>query len=202
MTPRLLTLLGVTVGLTVLAGGAAVWWPRPDTALRVERDRLVGETTGYVAGVGVEDRTLQVSASIFGFRPLIVHIDRETTILVGHKEGGLGDLLPGMPVRVAYEMEGDSRIAKVIELGVAGRMPRSRPPTASMPTASIPVDLPGVAPMNARDESAPPSSGAAPREAGDEVPTAEPAANEPAVVLPPSPSDAHARRTGFSARRG
>ena len=45
--------------------------------------------------------------------------------------------------------------------------------------------------MNARDESAPPSSGVAPRAAGEEVPTAAPAASEPAVALPPSPSDAH-----------
>ena len=138
MTVRL---VAVVFGLTALAGGATLFWPRSEPALRVVNDRLAGEMTGYVTRAHPEDQTVDVSRNFLGLRPITMHVDRQTTIIVGEKEGALADLVPGVPVFVDYHMEGDRRVAKVIQLD-AGRMPRSTPPPATPPVASAPVERP------------------------------------------------------------
>jgi hypothetical protein len=194
MTSRgLRTLLGVAVGLTAFVGGATLLWPRPDTGLQVVGDRLVGETTGYVTKVDAEDGMLHVAASIFGLRSVSVHVHRDTTILVGEKQGGLGDLLPGILVRVGYQMDGDRRVAKVIELGVAGPTPRSTPPTATPSAASVPLARAGAEgeAIDAAGAGAGPPGSVARAQASDEVPTvAAPAAGDPTESSPTSPSSA------------
>ena len=120
---RWLTHVGVVAGLAVLAGaGVAAWpllWPAdPDDSARTVEGHRVSEATGYVISLDPEAGLLKISSSILGLRAVALAIDANTPITVGDKQGGLGDLAVDTPVRVAYELEGQTRRARSVELVV------------------------------------------------------------------------------------
>ena len=131
MSPRrLLTLAGVAVGLALLVAGGAmlrplVWPENPDASAHMVNGRLVGEAMGYVAVVDSDERVLKISASILGLRPVTLSVGEDATIMIGDKQGGLGDLAVDMPVRVAYALDGGTRRAIAVERLAAGTSVRA-----------------------------------------------------------------------------
>jgi predicted component of type VI protein secretion system len=94
----------------------------------------MGETSGYVARVDRESQTVGVSASLLGLRPVMVAVNGETLIMVQDRQGGFGDLWKDLPVRVAYEVLGDTRVARAIEILTAVDAPSLRPALENLPT--------------------------------------------------------------------
>jgi hypothetical protein len=78
------------------------------------------ELEGRVTKVEPETRTVQLSSGILGLGTTTFSLSDQTQILVGRKEGGLGDLQRGARVRVLLEASADARVARVIELLVSG----------------------------------------------------------------------------------
>jgi hypothetical protein len=141
--------------LVLLAAATLIVWPLvsppdPDASLRLVNGRLLGETSGYLARIDHERRTVDVSASILGVRPVGLVVDAETVILVQDRQGGFGDLWNDLPVRVSYEMLGATRLARVIEIltGAAGKAPTpsSPPEIAPVPPPAVRVQAPAVDP--------------------------------------------------------
>jgi Double zinc ribbon len=191
-----INLLRGIVGATIVATLALVVTlrvgPRPvdgsSPAARASR-RGAGaglpELEGRVKTVEPDRRTIQVSSGLLGLGATLVALGDETQILVGDKEGALGDLRQGVRVRVAFDARPDTRVARVIEVligGVSARRPR---PVPGIPTNA---GLPG-----ASDRAAGPPE-PTPRPAAGPPPTrwraaAPPAvATTPAVALPPAPA--------------
>lgn len=183
---RWLTRLGLLLAIVVLGGGTFLAWPfvwpaNPDATLRTVAGRQVGEATGYVVSLDAEAGVLTISSSIFGLRPVALAIDADTPITIRDKQGGLGDLAVDMPVRVAYEIEGETRHARSVELVVPDSESRVRVPTdiltppasaSSPPTPT--VDLPS------RAEPARPAVPAAAVDVAPKQPALVPAAMRPA----------------------
>jgi hypothetical protein len=72
---------------------------------------------GWVKSVDKETRTFSVASWFMGLWPRTrVAVTRDTRILVGDKEGGLGDLQEGRWVRICYD-EGSS-VARPVEIRV------------------------------------------------------------------------------------
>jgi hypothetical protein len=162
----LLTRLSVVVSLLVLVVGAVVGWPlvwpaNPDAEVRLVDGHRVGEMTGYITSVDPDDARLKVSSSLFGLRPLSFALADDTRISIGGKQGGIGDLLIDMPVRVAYELEGRTRHARAVEL--AGREsgvvpaggPSSDPEPAPVPAEAAATRPPALPPTRTAPRSAP-----------------------------------------------
>jgi len=109
-------------GMVVVLGAAAMmlwpllWPPDPDASVQLVNGRLIGETAGYVGRVDRMAQTVDVSSSLVGWRPIMVVVNDQTAILVQNRQGGFGDLLKDLPVRVSYEVVGDRRLAKSIEV--------------------------------------------------------------------------------------
>jgi hypothetical protein len=186
-------------GMLVVLGAAALmlwpllWPPDPDVSVQLVNGRLLGEATGYVGRIDRDARTVDVSASLVGWRPVVLTVNEATAILVQNRQGGFGDLWKDMPVRVSYEVVGDHRLAKSIEVVTSDGEPTravngavSTPPGASSvaPVSSIVPTPAAVAPapaVVAPPATAPPASVAPP-------PAAR--AVEPAPVRTPSPAPA------------
>jgi hypothetical protein len=199
-------------GMVMVLGAAALmlwpllWPPDPDASVQLVNGRLVGETSGYVGRIDRESQTVDVSSSLVGWRPIVLVVNHETAILVQDRQGGFGDLLKDLPVRVSYEVVGDKRLARSIEVVTddAGRTRgatngsvtnTAKPsPTAPAPAPTQPAPVGAIAPPAFRSpaESAPPRSPVAtpPAKAPDEsgpraaAPAAPPKA--PADVSPPA----------------
>ena len=151
-------------GMIVVLGAAALmlwpllWPPDPDASVQLVNGRLIGEATGYVGRIDRDARTVDVSASLVGWRPVVLIVNEMTSIMVQNRQGGFGDLWKDMPVRVSYEVVGDARLARSIEVVTtdgepargavngAVRAPVASPPVASPPVAPPPVAPPAVAP--------------------------------------------------------
>jgi hypothetical protein len=151
--------IAIVTAAATLGGGTALF-RAPESDVHVVDGRLVGETTGYVAAIGLGEQTLSVSASVIALRSMTVHLDRNSRILVDGKEGTLEDLTRGAPVRVSYHVAGDRNIATVIEHGrgsdvtvaaVGGPDPL---PAAPLPTTTAPNEA--VAPTAREDAVARP----------------------------------------------
>jgi len=146
---RLLTLAGVAVGLALLVVGGAllrpfVWPENPDAGAQMVNGRLVSEAMGYVAVVDSDERILKISASILGLRPVTLSVGDDATIMIGDKQGGLGDLAVDMPVRVAYALDGGTRRAIAVERLAAGTSVRasSIAPDSARANSVTNVELP------------------------------------------------------------
>jgi hypothetical protein len=109
-------------GIVVVLGAAALifwpllWPPDPDASVQLVNGRLVGETAGYVGRVDGDARIVEVSSSLVGWRPLALVVNEQTSILIQDRQGGFGDLAKDLPVRVSYEVVGDQRVARSIEV--------------------------------------------------------------------------------------
>ena len=188
-------------GMLVVLGAAALmlwpllWPPDPDASVQLVNGRMIGEATGYVGRIDRDARTVDVSASLVGWRPVVLIVNETTSILVQNRQGGFGDLWKDMPVRVSYEVVGDARLARSIEV-VTGDAEPSRsavngavrvpvmPPTAAPRAVVSPV--PAVAPPPAAALPATVTPPAASR-AADPAPVrpATSAAPAPTAVVPP-----------------
>jgi hypothetical protein len=204
---RRLTLTGVAVALTVL-GGVIAWVlvrpANPDAGVRLVNGRMIGEATGYVAGVDPDERLLQVSSSFLRLRPLKLSVGDDAKIRIRDKEGGLGDLALDMPVHVTYEMDGATRRVRTVELLSTPRPSNSNsaaPETPRAPTTGSPAKptAPTVAkpPAGALPSPAVPRVSEPPRASESPRVTERPRASEPASIKdpfrvpePPRPSDA------------
>jgi hypothetical protein len=178
-------------GVLVVLGAAALmlwpllWPPNPDASAQLVDGRLISEATGYVGRIDRDARTVDVSASLVGWRPVVVVVDESTTITVQDREGGFGDLWKDMPVRVSYELVGDTRLARWIEV-VTGDGEPSRPLVGeggTQPASSSSVTLPSPPALSPDPPIAlPPAPALAPTVASP------PAAAAPAPALPSSPA--------------
>jgi len=202
---RWLTRTAIAALVLLLGGAGFIAWPlrwmtNPDDSLQLVNGRMVGEASGYVVRVDREGQTIAISQSAFGWHPFVVAVNRETLITVQQREGGVGDLLEDVPVRVTYEVDAGRRLAKAIEIG-SGRdaMPSTaarRPPPAPPVPAAHAVEAPGepkrpdalspVAPPLAAPAPAPP-----PTSAGAPVP---PSAPPPPSIARPAPVEAPVSR--------
>jgi hypothetical protein len=186
----------VVLGAAALMLWPLLWPPDPDASVQLVNGRLMGEATGYVGHVDRDAGTVDVSASLVGWRPVVLTVNDATAILVQNRQGGFGDLWKDMPVRVSYEVVGDRRLAKSIEV-VTGEGEPSRatvngsvqtPPKSSsvVPAAPITPSPAAVAPPAV----VPPAPAArvaepAPVRTPTPAPVAPPRAPEPPPVKPP-----------------
>jgi hypothetical protein len=185
--------LAIAVTFTLLVAGAALvgpglWGAAPDDPVQLVSGRLIGDTAGYVAGVDRERRTVAVSRSVFGWRPVVFSVNPDTVITVQSREGALGDLASDMLVRVTYEIVGAARIARSIEIGAPRADPPPSvvaPPAGTVPTASAPL-APEPPASSIRQSERKASSAALPDLPSSSAPRSAPAAGR----LTPSPTAA------------
>jgi len=150
-----------------------VWPEHPDASLQMVNGRLVGEAMGYVAAVDSDERILKISASIIDLRPVTLSVGNDATIMIGDKQGGLGDLVVDMPVRVAYTLDGDTRRAIAVERLAAGTSVRA---SSIAPDSARANSVPSSVELPAR-----PAAGARPQ------PVAKPVAQPAAPAAQPAP---------------
>jgi hypothetical protein len=190
-------------GMVVVLGAAAMmlwpllWPPDPDASVQLVNGRLVGETSGYVGRIDRSAQTVDISSSLVGWRPIVLVVNEQTAILVQNRQGGFGDLLKDLPVRVSYEVVGERRMAKSIEV-VTEESERGRAatngstgnaPTATAPAAA-PASPPGAPARAPVEVTVPATRPALELPASSLRPTAEdmaPPTRRPADVSPPRP---------------
>jgi hypothetical protein len=186
------------VGAAVLVVSPAFWVADPEESVRLVHGRMIGDTGGHIVGVDRERRTVAISRSLFGWRPVVVSVTPETIITVNKLEGAFGDLARDLPVRVTYEVVGGARLAHAIDIGgsradpVPTVAPRLRTPPAAAAPHSAEPPASGVRQLGrqASPAAAPPTlpSGPAPRSAPPvRRPTPSPAAVESAPSAPGAP---------------
>ena len=195
-------------GMVMVLGAAALmlwpllWPPDPDAVVQLVSGHLIGETSGYVGRVNRDAQTVDVSSSLIGWRPIVLVVNEETSILVQNRQGGFGDLSKDLPVRVSYEIVGDRRLARSIEIVTDERENARAAATRAADTApsggAKAAARPGVTPLGdapAAPVPAAPSPGPtrAPVEAATPAPVVTPvpvprAVRDPvAVAKPPAP---------------
>jgi len=185
----------VVLGAATLMLWPLLWPPDPDTTVQLVNGRLVGETSGYVGRIDLDARTVDVSSSLVGWRPVVLVVNDQTAIQLQDRRGDIGDLVKDTPVRAFYEVVGDRRLAKSIEVVTdesgraggaasdAGRTPPSqqaRPETEGTPGPSAPASAAGMPPADVA-----PAAGATASPAGTIV-------KGPGGVAPPRASAAAA----------
>jgi hypothetical protein len=199
--------------VVVLGAAALMLWPLlwpsdPDTSVQLVNGRLVGETSGYVGRVDRDARTVDVSSSLVGWRPVVLVVNEHTAIQVQDRPGEIGDLVKDLPVRVTYEMVGDKRLAKSIEVitddGRARAAPADAvkvpaPPADRSPATPSDASMTGqVSPAGAPAPEAPPARSVTPPPAGPTAaappsravtpPAANPTTPAPVTLPPAAPS--------------
>jgi hypothetical protein len=201
MTARGLSrIAGAVAIVAVLVVTAMVTWSvlRPsdhESTTQVAGGPALGDLTGYVGRVDRESRTIDVSTSLLGVRPVILNVTNDTSIMVRGKQGGLGDLSKDMPVRVFYEVRDDVKYVTSIQVVTEEAPVEAKPPAeAKAPveaTPAPPVTVatpkptpPALEPVKPRAPEAPPASiqAAAPPAA---KPPRVPAATTEAAPVPP-----------------
>jgi hypothetical protein len=184
--------------MVVVLGAAAMmlwpllWPPDPDASVQLVNGRLIGETSGYVGRVDRTAQTVDISSSLVGWRPIMVVVNDQTAIMVQNRQGGFGDLLKDLPVRISYEVVGDRRLAKSIEVvteeGERARAAAGGPASGSVaPGLTSPAAVPAL----------PPVGGVMPPAARPPATVPAQATRPPADVTPPAvrpPADAPAPR--------
>jgi hypothetical protein len=198
----------MVLGAAALMLWPLLWPPDPDASVQLVSGHLVGETSGYVGRVNHDAQTVDVSSSLIGWRPIVLAVNEQTSILVQNRQGGFGDLTKDLPVRVSYEIVGDRRLARSIEI-VADERESTRAaasgaansaangvaksaanpivtPLVEAPTAPTPVapPLPSRPPAEAVPASAATTPVPAPKATPDPAPVAKPPAP---VVAAPAP---------------
>ena len=198
-------------GIVVVLGAAAMmlWpllWPAdPDASVRLVDGRLIGEAAGYIGRVDRTTQTVDVSSSLVGWRPIIVVVNDQTTIMVQNRHGGFGDLLKDLPVRVSYEVVGGRRLAKSIEVvtedGERTRAATGGTPNGAVtPTLTSPAAVPVLPPVGAvTPPTVRPPADVPARAAQPPADLAPPAVRPPADAPVPRAVDATPPRTAVPA---
>src|SRR5262245_40076579 len=170
--------------VVVLGAAALMLWPLlwpsdPDTSVQLVNGKLVGETSGYVGRVDRDARTVDVSSSLVGWRPVVLVVNEHTSIQVQDRPGELGDLVKDLPVRVSYEVVGDKRLARSIEVTPEdSSRARTAPADAARTPAPSPDRAPAMVPDAAMTGPVSPSG----------APATEPPPSRAAAPLPASPT--------------
>jgi len=184
--------------MVVVLGAAAMmlwpllWPPDPDASVQLVNGKLIGETSGYVGRVDRTAQTVDISSSLVGWRPIMVVVNDQTAIMVQNRQGGFGDLLKDLPVRISYEVVGDRRLAKSIEV-VTEEGERARAAAGGTPNSSVTPGLTSPAAVPAL----PPVGGVMPSAVRPPATVPAQATRPPADVTPPAvrpPADAPAPR--------
>jgi hypothetical protein len=171
-----------------------VLWPEdPDTSLHSAGGKMLGDMAGYVGRVDREARTVDVSTSPLGIRPVSMVVTSETAIVVNGKQGAIGDLWKDLPVRVSYEVRDNTRYATSIQVnaGDAAASPSGKDPAPAAPAVAAPAPT-RTAPAVTPAPSAP-IAVTAPPAAPSSVAPATPAPTRPiapaaTAATPPRPA--------------
>ena len=119
----------VTVlGVTALVTRNVLWPDDPDASLQRNGGKVMGDMAGYVGRVDREARTVDISTSPLGIRPVVLLVTNETAIVVNGKQGAIGDLWKDLPVRVLYEVRDNARYATSSRSPRVTRWQRPRQP--------------------------------------------------------------------------
>jgi hypothetical protein len=150
----------VTVlGVTALVTRNVLWPDDPDASLQRNGGKVMGDIAGYVGRVDREARTVDISSSLLGIRPVVLVVTNETAIVVNGKQGAIGDLWKDLPVKVSYEVRDNARYATSIQV-TAGDSRAPLPGTktkdeATAAPASLPVADPPAAAASTKETKAP-----------------------------------------------
>jgi hypothetical protein len=183
---RMSKIAGGVAIVTVAAITAMVGWSLlhpsdPDASLQHTGGAVLGDMTGYVGRVDQDTRSVDVSTSLLGVRPVMLLVTNDTAILVRGKQGGLGDLGRDTPVRVFYEVRNDIRYATSIQVITEDGQASTPPVTASAPKPMPPADTAAAKPT-------PPAPAATPKRAAPgEAPAAKPTQAVTASAAKPMP---------------
>ncbi len=122
MTAQRLSRIAAGIAIVTALGVAGlvtrnVLWPDdPDASLQRSGGKVLGDMAGYVGRVDREARTVDISASPLGIRPVVLLVTNDTAIVVNGKQGAIGDLWKDLPVRVFYEVRDNTRYATSIQV--------------------------------------------------------------------------------------
>jgi hypothetical protein len=168
----------VTVlGVTALVTRNVLWPDDPDASLQHNGGKVMGDMAGFVGRVDREARTVDISTSPLGIRPVVLLVTNDTAIVVNGKQGAIGDLWKDLPVRVLYEVRDNTRYATSIQV-TAGDSLAATPGTAASPGTREPATpAPASLPVPDRPAAA----------AGTKETKAPSEATSPAPVAPPAP---------------
>jgi hypothetical protein len=178
----------VTVlGVTALVTRNVLWPDDPDASLQRNGGKVMGDMAGYVGRVDREARTVDISTSPLGIRPVVLVVTNETAIVVNGKQGAIGDLWKDLPVRVLYEVRDNARYATSIQVTAGDSLAASPAakdpaPASATPTPTKESQAPSVATSPAPATAPPP---VAPAPVAPATPPKPPA--PPAVATKPTP---------------
>jgi hypothetical protein len=176
----------VTVlGVTALVTRNVLWPDDPDASLQRNGGKVMGDMAGYVGRVDREARTVDISTSPLGIRPVVLLVTNETAIVVNGKQGAIGDLWKDLPVRVLYEVRDNGRYATSIQVTAGDSLaasPVAKDPASATPTPTKEPQAPSVATSPAPATAPPP---VAPAPVAPATPPKPPA--PPAVATKPTP---------------
>jgi hypothetical protein len=143
----------------------------------------LGDLTGYVGRIDPGARTIDIAEDLSGLRSVAMVVTDDTSIMVGDKRGGIGDLSKDLPVRAFYEVRNDVTYVTSIQVIIdeakgtaAATTPAVAPPPPSRPAAPAP----STATIAPRPVPAPPRATAPPAAASVGPP--------PAAVARPAPT--------------
>ena len=163
----------VTVlGVTALVTRNVLWPDDPDASLQRNGGKVMGDMAGYVGRVDREARTVDISTSPLGIRPVVLLVTNETAIVVNGKQGAIGDLWKDLPVRVLYEVRDNARYATSIQVTAGDSLAASPAAKDSAPASATPT---------------PTKEPQAPSVATSPVPATAPPSVAPAPVAPATP---------------
>jgi hypothetical protein len=191
LVPRLLVAGAALASLALLVGAVMLVFrlaQPPDYQLSGRGPD--GEIVGRLAQVESGVILIQPEAAGGTLVPLL--LSKGTRITAGAHEGWVGDLRPGGPIRVAYELYEGKRLAQSVE--VLGEMPARRALPSESPTKTASGLKPAAPPAEpstvtpAAPPAATPPPGPAPRSAPVVVQSARPPRPAaPAVTAPAAP---------------
>lgn len=129
-------------------------------------DRAVaGARHGAVSTIEHDSNVVYVAAMPFGLKAQPFVVTSDTLVLVGRKEGGFGDLVPGRRVRIDFDVRGGVRRALCVELLSADAAERQCPRDATPEQAreaapaagatAVRYDVPGARPESLPASAAP-----------------------------------------------
>jgi hypothetical protein len=71
---------------------------------------------GWVETTEADTATMRISSGRFGLMSIALRVTPQTLIVVGHKEGGFGDLRPGQQVVASYQLRQGVPEARRVEV--------------------------------------------------------------------------------------
>jgi hypothetical protein len=145
------------LGVTALVTRNVLWPDDPDASLQRNGGKVMGDITGYVGRVDRKARTVDISSSPLGIRPVVLVVTNETAIVVNGKQGAIGDLWKDLPVKVYYEVRGNARYATSIQVTAGDSLaafPVTKDEATAAPASPPAADRPAAA-VSTKETKAP-----------------------------------------------